>query len=258
MAEYQHDSTIGSWYFQAVVDSTKLDRMTKNARAAHWNKPRGVRTRESADIGTTQTVDTEDTHQCLLSGVRVIRGPAQNLYPTGEADIRPGPVTFPAGGGWYGDPQLLFPTGAGLPPFTTRPIVTANAIGFEIEKTAPVQGNGIFVSSADILEDYGFLNWFGGLNWDAASGTTPDGISYNVNQLFDNRDWVRVSVARPILTSHTGQYGPSDMTIGLRFRIIFGRLGGVYDYPGLGLAGTTPIPRGYYIHWMAMGPVPAY
>lgn len=249
MAEYTHDSAIGSWYFQAVVASAKLDRMTKNTRAAHWNKPRAVRYRQSANIGGTQTADTEDTHQCLLSGVRVIQGPAQLAYPSvaNPADVNA--YT------WIGDPQVMFPTGQGLPPFVLRPIVTANAVNFEIQRTAPLVGLGLRAAD-DQNEDYTFVNWFGGLDWGGVTGTTPEGISYQVNDLFGNDAWIRAVVARPIPESNSGEAGPYDLTVGLRFRLIFGRLGGSYTHPGSPLA--VPDPRGYYIHWQAMGPVAVY
>lgn len=253
MAEFAHDPAIGSWFFQAQVQSSKLDRMTKNTRAAHWNKPRATRYRESALITTTQTQDLEQMHMLFLCGVRVIWGPTQAAYPhaSNPADVRPFAT------GWYGDPQLLFPTGIGLAPFVERPIVTANAINFEIEKTAPLDGSGL-VQSDGPDEDYSFVNWFGGLDWGAATGATPDGIQYNVNQLFDNDKWLRVAVERPTLTSNTGQAGAVDTLIGLKFRIIFGRLGGSFNHPGTVLPSVEPDPRAYYIHWHAMGPVAAY
>lgn len=235
MAEYAHDTAIGNWFFQATPTAVKLDRMTKNTRAAHWNKPRATRYRASAKITTTQTEDTEDTHQLLLSGVRVIRGPQTGTVADGY-DVEET--------AWVGNPQVLFPSGQGLPPFVRRPIPSAIFIGMEIEKTNPDDG------------DYAFLNWFGGLDWSQANATSPEGVQYNVNQLFDNDEWVRCSVARPITVSHTGSAGASDLTIGLRFRIIFGRLGGAYNFPTVFVLGGRA--RGYYIHYHVMGPVTAY
>lgn len=243
MAEFAHDSTLGVWFFQATPTGNNLDRMTKNTRAAHWNKPRATRYRTSADIGVTQTEDTEETHQLLFSGVRVIRGPqtADTDLTDGRFDVE---ETF-----WIGNPQVMFPTGMGLPPFVRRPVVTSTMIGMEIEKTNPDD------------DDYEFVNWFGftgGSNsgWGAATGSTAEGIEYNVNQLFDNEDWCRVSVARPIAATHTNQPGASDLTIGLRFRIIFGRLGGTFTVPTPFLLGGRA--GGFYIHYHAMGPVVAY
>lgn len=253
MAEFQHDPVLGSWFFQVTPTASVLDRMTKNARAAHWNKPRAVRYRDTADFTTTQTIDEENTHQVMISGVRVIRGPAQNLYPSTvePADVNP---QF-----YYGDPQVMFPIGPGVSPFVRRPVIMSHAIAMEIEKTAPLEGTGLFsLSSPQPLEDYSFLNWFGGIDWGAASGTSPDGIDYDVNQFEAEDEWPRACIARPIGTTQTGQPGAYDLTIGARFRIIFGRLGGTFNHPGVGLAGTTPVPRGYYIHYQAMGPVAAY
>jgi len=235
MAEHAHDSTLGVWFFQATPTGNNLDRMTKNTRAAHWNKPRATRYRATADIGTTQIEDTEDTHQLLLSGVRVIRGPQTGTVADGY-DVHET--------SWVGNPQVLFPTGMGLTPFIRRPIPTATMIGMEIEKTDPADS------------DYEFVNWFGGLDWSQASGESPEGVGYNVNQLFDNEDWVRVAVARPITITHTNQPGASDLTIGLRFRIMFGRLGGSYNVPTVFLLGGRA--KGYYIHYHVMGPVAAY
>jgi len=238
MSEYTHDSTIGSWYFQATPRGAVLDKMARNTRAAHWNKPRGVRYRASAKITTTQTEDTEDTHQLLLAGVRVIRGPqtADLSLVENRFDVH---ETF-----WTGNPQVLFPTGQGLAPFVRRPIPLATIIGMKIEKTDPPDAY------------YTFVNWFGGLDWSAASGTTPEGIEYDVVQMFENEKWMRVAVARPITTSHTNQPGASDLTIGLRFRVIFGRTGGTYTVPTVFLLGGRA--GGYYIHYQVMGPVAAY
>jgi hypothetical protein len=235
MAEFQHDSTIGSWFFQATPTAAVLDRMTKNARAAHWNKPRATRYRGSADIGGTLTEDTEDTHQLLLSGVRVIRGPQTGSVADGY-DVH---ETV-----WVGNPQVMFPQGQGLPPFVRRPIPISMMVGMKLEKTDPPDA------------DYTFVNWFGGLDWSLASAATPEGVGYDVVQLFDNEDWVRCAVARPITISHTNQPGASDLTIGLRFRIIFGRLGGSFNVPTVFLLGGRA--GGYYIHYHVMGPVAAY
>ncbi len=243
MSEFTHDSTIGSWFFQATPTGAVLDKMARNTRAAHWNKPRATRYRASADIGTTQTEDTEDTHQLLLAGVRVIRGPqtADLSLVDNRFDVH---ETF-----WTGNPQVMFPTGQGLTPFVRRPIPLATIIGMKIEKTDPPDA------------DYSFVNWFGftgGSNtgWDAASGSTAEGITYDVVQMFENEKWMRVAVARPITTSHTNQPGASDLTIGLRFRIIFGRLGGTFTAPTAFLLGGRA--GGYYIHYHVMGPVAAY
>lgn len=254
MAEFQHDPTIGDWYFQAVPEGlAKLDVMTRNARAAHWNKPRAVRYRESGDFTTTQTLDSDHTHQLLLSGVRVIRGPQQNLYPSASqpADVNPA--------SYFGNPQVLWPIGPGLAPFIRRPVIMSQAVGFEIEKTAPLNGDGIFcVGTPRPLEDYTFLNWFGGLDWSAASGTSPDGISYNVNELNLGDNFMRVCAEIPTAVTQTGQAGATDLHIGARFRIIFGRVDGTSNHPGTGGLCTQPMPRGYYIHYQAMGPVAAY
>lgn len=235
MSEFTHDTTIGSWYFQATPTAAVLDKMCRNTRAAHWNKPRATRYRATADIGTTQTEDTEDTHQLLLAGVRVIRGPQTGTVADGY-DVE---ETI-----WVGNPQVMFPTGQGLTPFVRRPVPIATAIGMKIEKTEPADS------------DYSFVNWFGGIDWSAASGTTPEGIDYDIDQLFDNEEWVRCAVARPITISHTNQPGASNLTIGLRFRIIFGRLGGAFDVPTVFLLGGRA--GGYYIHYHVMGPVAAY
>jgi hypothetical protein len=236
MAEFAHDSTLGSWFFQATPTAAVLDRMTKNTRAAHWNKPRATRYRVSADIGTTQTEDTEDTHQLLLSGVRVIRGPQTVDLSDGRYDVH---ETV-----WVGNPQVMFPQGQGLTPFVRRPVPISMIVGMKIVKTSPADGV------------YDFLNWFGGLEWGAASATSPEGVEYDVEQLFTNEDWVRCSVARPIPYSHSNQPGASDLTIGLRFRIIFGRLGGTFTVPTVFLLGGRA--GGYYIHYHVMGPVAAY
>lgn len=237
MSEFTHDTTIGSWYFQATPTAAVLDKMTRNTRAAHWNKPRATRYRATADIGTTQTEDTEDTHQLLLAGVRVIRGPQTGTVTDGY-DVH---EQF-----WVGNPQVMFPTGQGLPPFVRRPVPIATMMGFEIEKTDPPDN------------DYTFVNWFGGLDWGSASGTSPEGVEYDVNELFNNDVWVRCAVARPITISHTNQPGAHDLTVGLRFRLIFGRTGGAYTFPTPFLGGLGDPARAYYIHYHVMGPVAAY
>lgn len=254
MAEYQHDSTIGSWFFQAVVGSSKLDRMTKNARAAHWNKPRARRARESALISSTQTLDHEHTHQLLLGGVRVIQGrtcPAPNLGGLGSR-VGVNGLADMHGGLWFGDPQVLFPTGIGLAPFIERPIATSNLLAFEIIKTQ----DGNPPSNADATDpDYSFVDWLGGMDWSAATGQTASGQTYNIEPLFDDDEWPRCCVERPIASTHTGGDGASDTTIGLRFRVLIGRVNGVFQFP---FTFGFPHPGGFYIHWTAMGPVAAY
>jgi len=230
MSEYTHDSTIGSWYFQATPRGAVLDKMARNTRAAHWNKPRAVRYRASAKITTTQTEDTEDTHQLLLAGVRVIRGPQTLNINDGRYDVH---ETV-----WIGNPEVRFPAGQGLTPFVRRPIPLATIIGMKLEKVDPPDA------------DYTFVNWFGGLDWSTATPLpTPEGVEYEIVQMFENEKWMRVSVARPITNA-------TDQTVGLRFRIIFGRTGGTYTVPTVFLLGGRA--GGYYIHYQVMGPVAAY
>lgn len=255
MAEFAHSPTIGSWFFQAVVSSSKLDRMAQNARAAHWNKPRATRFRESALIGSTLTLDRDQTHQVLLGGVRVIQGrtsPAPNLQGNGSTTGANGLADMHSGQ-FFGDPQVLFPTGIGLPPFVERPIAVAQLLGFEIVRTLDGVRWPPFTDPTD--PDLSFVSWLGGMDWGAATGEMPDGTTYDVNNLEAVDEWPRCVVERPISTTHTGEAGAVDTTIGLRFRVLLGRTGGVYTWP-VQLAWAHP--GGFYIHWMAMGPVAAY
>ncbi len=253
MAEYSHVSTIGSWFFQAVVGSSKLDRMTQNARAAHWNKPRAVRYRESALIGPTQLFDEEESHQVLLCGVRVIQGrtsPFPNRNGLGQGRLSDlSDVNCQLG---VGDPQTLFPQGIGLPPFVRRPVVLCNLLGFQVNRESPEP------SDTDPTDpDYSFVTWFGELDWGShIIESLPDGTDYDITNLVSDEQWTRCVVARPITTTHTGEVGATDMTIGLRFRLIFGRVGGIYDWPFLVVGYQHH--GAYYIHWQALGPVAAY
>jgi hypothetical protein len=256
MAEYAHDPAIGSWFFQAVVASSKLDRMTKNARAAHWNKPRGVRYRETALITTTQTLEEDQPHMLFLSGVRVIQGrtsPFPNLSGAASLAYEASDVDS---GLWVGDPQLMFPTGTGLAPFVNRPVVTCNVLGLQVILDAPDPP----VSTSDVDPDYSWVTWFGGLDWgDAATpnaSSTPAGIDYHVDPLTSDEFWARCAVEAPIAGTHTGQQGAYDTYVGLRFRVIFGRVAGAFNFP-------FPLidfahPGAYYIHWHAMGNVAVY
>lgn len=258
MAEYQHSSATGAWFFQAIVASSKLDTMTKNARAAHVNKPRGTRYVESARITTDQTKQFEQTHMCLLSGVRVIRGgqcpiPADDNVAAYDRDNRPADVDRNS---WIGDPQTMFPTGPGLPPFLTFPVVTCGILGFTIIKDAPDPDGGV---NGPEDADYSFVDWFGGLDWGSnAVESTPGGIEYHTDPLTDDDFWPRCALAPALLRTQTGETGARDMRTGLCFRVIFGRVAGVYDWPQPAAIGVYSHPGAFYIHWHAMGPVAAY
>lgn len=252
MAEYAHDPATGSWFFQAVVASSKLDRMTKNARAAHWNKARGVRYRETALITTQRISDEEQTHMTMLSGVRVIRG-TTSPFPAIPGALA---LIYAASdmhrGLWVGDPQVMFPTGLGLPPFVRRPVVTCSMLAMQLLKDAPDPA----VPSVAFDADYSFVSWFGGLELGAVNATTPTGIEYHIEQLDSDSNWPRAVVAAPINTTHTGQTGMNDTINGLRFRVLLGRVGGLFNFPFL--AFDYGHPGAFYIHWQAMGPVAAY
>lgn len=228
MAATQHQTTLGNWFFQAIVSSDKLNRMATSEKAADENKPRLRRQLEEVKVsGVRQTIhDLDASYFVILSGVRVIR----------RYDNRP--EVHPTL--WFGAPQVAFPTGPGLPPFTQRPVCSATACAF-----------GIRNNFSDRTDE----DWYG-LDFGSPSGTFPSGRTYTVVEMLGDAFFPRVAVARPIETVVTGAAAYGDITRGLRFKILYGRLGGTDDSPDDATPGFQQIV--HYIHWTASGTVAAY
>lgn len=119
MANYEHVDDVGTWFFHALIVSSKLDLMTMNEEANHQNKPRGCNEFESTYVidsegsGTFVTIAAlEPEDSVLLFGVHVV-----------DSD------------GWTGttfNESLLFPIGAGIGPFLRPPIITICCSAFAI------------------------------------------------------------------------------------------------------------------------------
>jgi len=103
----------------------------KDARAAHWNKPRANSTRESARIGSTLTLVAIRRTRCF-SARRVIQGrtsPARTRRSFHSLESRVSRTCTRSF--WYGDPQVLFHRQSGYRLSSIGPIAVGADAGFE-------------------------------------------------------------------------------------------------------------------------------
>lgn len=243
MPAFAHSSTLGSWFFQAVVESGKLTRMTENERAAFHNKTRGRAQRESTllpgtawpqgggggTLAQTNLHDFDESYRVMLTGVRIIR-------PTEATEVSASPNGSDLGIlRWWGDPALVFPRGRGVSPFVRRPVVTTAACEFLFDQTVVPGTVALGDWQSVALDDAHFRVWT------------------------DDQSWIRAYPGRPFGVDHRGRPGPSDWRTGLRLHILSGRLGAsAPDDPS-----DVPIAedsnfKALYVHWMAHGYVAAY
>lgn len=116
MAEHEWQDNLGTWSFRSLIESAKLDRMTRNDQAAHANKPRANLQLESTytDDDSYQTVNLfEAEYSCLLWGVRCI-GPPEIGSSTGLIA------------------EVDYPSGPGLPPFLRKPVAIVTPAAFYV------------------------------------------------------------------------------------------------------------------------------
>lgn len=227
MPRLDHQTTLGAWFFQATIESSKLSRHVSSERAALENKPRGRRQHETgvrptnwtglpgADIEEENTVDDMMT---ILVGVRTIHG--SQAGPGGE-DIDIISRT--------GSSTVRYPQGPGLPPFKDKPVVTATYAGFGIDDVA-----GVAIAS-----------WQDG---DLFAGGRP---------FTSNEEWGRVYIAPPTGTDHRGRVAVTNMRTGVEFINVHGYLNATMP-PSPGQPPNDLFVKALFIHWVAMGTVEAY
>lgn len=105
MPTYEHATSIGVWFFKALVESSKLRQMTFNEEAAHRNKPNSRVHHESRWSGGNDAVyaQFDEPFVLILQGTHVIADEA----PTPQAVV---------------NAYIAYPQGAGLAPYLRRPI----------------------------------------------------------------------------------------------------------------------------------------
>lgn len=105
MPTYEHASSIGTWFFKALVESAKLRQMTFNEEAAHHNKANCRYQQESRTTGGVQDNYNafDQAHALILQGVHAVAD---------EATAAPAVINA----------YVPYPQGAGLGPFLRRPI----------------------------------------------------------------------------------------------------------------------------------------
>ncbi len=127
MANFEYVNDVGSWFFHALIESSKLDRMSSNEEANHQNKPRTCDQFEATykigedlpddvpfGLGSFETLaHLEPESTALLFGVHVLD-------------------TDAFGGTDVGSEFFLFPTGPGLGPFLRPPIMALCPSAFTI------------------------------------------------------------------------------------------------------------------------------
>lgn len=101
MATYEHATSIGVWFFKALVESSKLRQMTFNEEAAHHNKPNTRVQAETRDFVNYATFD--QSHVLILQGVHTVVDEA--AAPVGIINA-----------------YIPYPIGVGLGPYLRRPV----------------------------------------------------------------------------------------------------------------------------------------
>lgn len=131
MIEYVEN--VGIWFFHALIESGKLDRMAVSEEANHQNKPRTCH-----QFDSTFQIDPEGKgafvtlahlqpeHTVLLFGVHVFDS---DLFTTDTSTE-----------------GFLFPTGAGIGPFLRPPVMAISPASFAI----PDANNGRDWQTADL------------------------------------------------------------------------------------------------------------
>lgn len=111
MALFEHGTSVGAWFFKALVESSKLRQMTYSEEAAHRNRPNARVQMDSRETGGT--FDPYDVHDAgyvlILQGIHAIVDEA----PTAQTIIHA---------------YIPYPTGPGLAPFLRRPVPVVGAI----------------------------------------------------------------------------------------------------------------------------------
>lgn len=116
MATYEHADARGDWFFQALVESPKLNQMSINDEAAHRNKPQARIQRETgAEVVGKNTID--ESYMLILQGVATVGFEA--------AWDAPGPTPNPPD---VVNVYVPYPTGPGLAPFLYRPVPVVHAM----------------------------------------------------------------------------------------------------------------------------------
>lgn len=122
MANYENVDNVGTWFFHALIESSKLDLMARNEEAAHQNKPRSAHQFESTFVvnvdGSGEFVEIthlQPEYTVLLFGVHVVDSDA---FSVGEVDSS--------------SEGMLFPTGPGIGPFLRPPVVTLCSSAFAV------------------------------------------------------------------------------------------------------------------------------
>lgn len=105
MPSFEHATSIGVWFHEALVESSKLRQMTFNEEAAHRNKPNARVHHESRWSGGNDATYAEfdEPFVLILQGTHVV------------ADEAPSPTALV-------NSYVPFPQGPGLAPFVRRPI----------------------------------------------------------------------------------------------------------------------------------------
>lgn len=149
MPTYEHASSIGVWFFQALVESSKLRQMTFNEEAAHRNKPNARVQRESRWSGAAdiQYLSADEPFVLILQGIHVIQDEA--TAPQSVVNC-----------------YIPYPQGSGLTPFTRRPVPVVE--GFRGVHSAPPANLAAASFRAIDFDDVGD---------DAASGSGSQALS---------------------------------------------------------------------------------
>lgn len=111
MPTYEHASSIGAWFFKALVESSKLRQMTFNEEAAHNNKANArVQNESRFTAGSPVNYATFDqSHVVIMQGAHSIAD---------EAAATPAVIHA----------YVPYPVGPGLGPFLRRPIPVVGGI----------------------------------------------------------------------------------------------------------------------------------
>lgn len=193
----------GDWFFRSLITSAKLTRNTTNEQALHENKPRCTRQFESgykADSGQVNANNFETDYLVILTGVRI-------LEPSEVVGF--GSLTV----------QVLFPTGAGISPFTRNPVFS-------------FCGSSFYIPSGPSSDDWQNLDISTAVDWS------------------NGNEWMLVNLGIP--------FPPvDDYRNGVTFNVRTAGFATPDDNPAP--AAHVDFDSGYYfIFWHAYGAVAAY
>ena len=194
MATYEHATAIGSWFFKALMESSKLRLMTFNEEAAHRNKPNCRVQHESRWTGVAaETYASYDAaHALILQGSHYIVDEAAAPQDVIHA-------------------YVPYPQGPGLGPFLRRPIPVVNGMRgvqpiFPGSPTLDLQGWNELGSLAGNLIDFHASNSFFSLPETAVGIIGIDAVTDFTTSLVISHRWSNNDSGAGIGAVHHGGY----------------------------------------------------